>query len=84
MAEKRDLTVHFMDGSKMSFSFPKQVTQDEFVSGRLDKILGKPALVVEADGAALMIPFCNIKYIQMYGVPKKLPDYVIRDATIEA
>ena len=56
MAEKRDLTVHFMDGSKMSFSFPKQVTQDEFVSGRLDKILGKPALIVEADGAALMIP----------------------------
>jgi hypothetical protein len=32
----------------------------------------------------LMIPFCNIKYIQMYGVPKKLPDYVIRNATIEA
>lgn len=84
MAEDRDMTVHFMDGSKMSFSFPKQVTHDEFVSGRLDKILAKPALIVEADGAALIIPFSNIKYIQMYGVPTKLPDYVIRNATIEA
>jgi len=84
MAEERGLTVHFMDGSKMSFSFPKQVTHDEFVSGRLDKLLAKPALIVEVEGAALMIPFCNIKYIQMYGVPKKLPDYVIRNATIEA
>lgn len=83
MAEDRDMTVHFMDGSKLSFSFPKQVTHEEFVSGRLDKILDKSCLVVEADGAALMIPFANIKYIQMYGVPKKLPDYVIRNATIE-
>lgn len=83
MAEDRDLTVHFLDGSKMSFSFPKQVTHDEFVSGRLDKILGKPALIVEADGVALMIPFSSIKYLQMYGVPKKLPDYVIQNATIE-
>lgn len=84
MAEKRGLTIHFMDGSKMSFTFPKQVTQDEFVSLRMDKILGKSALMVQADGALVVIPFSSIKYMQMYAAPKKLPDYVIKEATIEA
>ena len=83
MAEDRGLTIHFMDGSKMNFTFPKQVTHDEFVSGRVDKILEKRALVVEADGALVMIPFSSIKYMQMYATPKKLPDYVIKGATIE-
>ncbi|MGQ0578239.1 MAG: hypothetical protein ACT4PQ_04930 [Betaproteobacteria bacterium] len=84
MAADRGLTIHFMDGSKMSFSFPRQVTSDEFVSLRLDKILAKNALLVQADGALVAIPFSSIKYMQMYAAPQKLPDYVIKEATVEA
>ena len=84
MEEERGLTIHFMDGSKMSFTFPKQVIRDEFVSGRTDRILEKNALVVEADGALIVIPFSSIKYMQMYATPKKLPDYVIKGATVSA
>lgn len=84
MAKDRGLTIHFIDGSKTSFSFSKQVTHDEFVSLRMDKILEKKALVVEADGALMVVPFSSIKYMQLFPAPQKLPDYVIKDATVDA
>jgi hypothetical protein len=84
MAKDRGLTIHFNDGSKASFSFPKQVTHDEFVSSRMDKILERKALVVEADGAVMIIPYSSIKYLQLHGTAQKLPDYVIKDATVDA
>ena len=83
MAEDRGLTVHFIDGSKMSFSFPKQVRADEFVAGRIEKVLDKNTLLVEADGALIVIPFSSIKYMQMHTAPQRLPDYVIKEATVD-
>ena len=32
MAEDRGLTIHFVDGTKASFTFQRQVTLDEFIS----------------------------------------------------
>ena len=84
MAKDRGLTVHFNDGTNASFSFPKQVTHDEFLASRMDKILEKKALVVEADGAVMVIPYTSIKYLQLHGTAQKLPDYVIKDATVDA
>jgi len=52
------------------------------VSIRLEKLLDKPALMVQADGALLSIPFSSIKYLQVYPVPGGLPDYVIKGASI--
>jgi hypothetical protein len=81
MADERGMTIHFTDGSKMRLSFPKQVKSEETVSVRLEKILERNALLVEADGALLLFPFSNIKYLQVYPSPPKLPDYVIKDAS---
>ncbi len=82
MADERGMTVHFTDGSKMDLRFPKQVKSDETVSVRLEKILDRAALLVEADGALLVFPFSNVKYLQVYPSPPKLPDYVIKDASL--
>jgi len=82
MAEERGMTIHFTDGSKMSLGFPKQVKSEETVSVRLEKILDKAALLVEADGALLVFPFSNVKYLQVYPSPPKLPDYVIKEASV--
>ncbi len=84
MAKDLGLTIHFVDGSKVGFSFPKQITHDELVAGRLDKLLEKKALVLEVDGALMVIPFSSIKYMQLYAAPPKLPDYVIKGATVVA
>lgn len=82
MSNERGMTIHFMDGSKLQLNFPKQVKSDEAVSIRLDKMITHQGLLVEADGALLLIPFGNIKYLQTYPAPGKLPDYVVKEATI--
>jgi len=82
MSDERGMIVHFTDGSTLKLSFPKQVKTDEAVSIRLEKLLDKPALIVQADGALLSIPFSSIKYLQVYPVPGGLPDYVIKGASI--
>ena len=49
MKDKRDLTIHFMDGTKMSIDFPKQ-TDNEFAAGiKLNEALAARHLIVEAD-----------------------------------
>jgi hypothetical protein len=82
MAQERGMTVHFMDGSRMSVTFPKQVQHDETLPVRLERLLEKDVLMVVADGALLAIPFANVKYLQVYPAPAVLPDYVIKDASV--
>ena len=82
MTNERGMTIYFMDGSKMAVTFPKQVKSDETVSVRLEQMLDKPALMIEADGALLMLPFSSIKYLQVYPAPPRLPGYVIKDAAV--
>jgi hypothetical protein len=82
MAEERGMVIHFTDGSKMDLTFPKQVKSDDSVSVRLEMMLEREALLVEADGALLVFPFGNIKYLQVYPSPPKLPDYVIKHARL--
>ena len=82
MADERGMIIHFADGTKMDVTFPKQTKFEDSVSVRLEKVLDKPALLVEADGALLVFPFSNIKYLQVYPAPPKLPDYVIKGASL--
>ena len=84
MAEDRGLVIHFTDGSNMRLSFPKQVKSDDSIPVRMERMLEHDSLLVEADGALLLIPLGSIKYLQVYPAPAKLPDYVIKDATITA
>jgi len=82
--EDRGMVIHFTDGSKMDLSFPKQVKSDDSVGFRLERVLDKPTLLVEADGALLVFPFSSIKYLQVYPSPPKLPDFVIKGAHLES
>jgi hypothetical protein len=82
MPDERGMTIYFTDGSKMELRFPKQVKADETVGARLDRILERHTVLVEADGALIAIPFTSIKYLQMHAAPPRLPDYVIKDATL--
>ena len=82
MAEPRRLIIHFVDGSKKLLEFPQQVAEDT-MAARLEEALESRHLVVEADGALLVIPFENIRYLQAYPAPKKLPRYAIKGASFK-
>jgi hypothetical protein len=84
MSEKRGLIIHFMDGTKKVLEFPQQVADgDVAAAAKLKEALEARHLVVEAEGALVIIPFENIKYLQLYPAPKKLPGGVIRGASFK-
>jgi len=84
MSEKRGMVIHFTDGSTKTLEFPKQATEDQMQAQRIKQALEERHLVVEADGALVVFPFENIKYLQAYPAPKKLPDFVIKGASFKA
>jgi len=79
MTERRDITIHFNDGTRLGFTFPQQVGSDHMVS-RMQKQMEGRWLALEVEGDLFMIPVDSIKYIQGHPAPEKLPDTVIRGA----
>jgi hypothetical protein len=83
MSDKRGLIIHFMDGSKKLLEFPPQLADGDAAAARLKEALEARHLVIEAEGALVVIPFENVKYLQVYPAPKKLPAGVIRGASFK-
>ena len=84
MSNKREMTIHYMDGSSMKLDFPVQASNESAQVIKLKEALAARHLIVEADGALLVIPFENVKYIQAYPAPKRLPEHAIRAASFSA
>ena len=79
---KRGMLVHFMDGSKKLLEFPPQVSEsDAMAAAKIKEALEARHMVLEAEGAMIVIPFDNVKYVQIYPAPKKLPSYAIKGAS---
>ncbi len=84
MSEKRGLIIHFTDGTKKVLEFPQQVADDDVAAAaKLKEALEARHLVIQAEGALVVIPFENVKYLQVYPAPKKLPAGVIRGASFK-
>ena len=60
----RVMTLHFVDGSKLSFDFPEQSTNLAAKRLKLADMMGKN-LIVEAEGQVLIFPVANIKYLAL-------------------
>jgi hypothetical protein len=83
MTDKRGVSIFFNDGSKLSLDFPKQSANDAAAQMKLEDVLKKRYIMFEADGALMLIPFENIRYIQLYPAPEKVPGHTyIKDATV--
>jgi len=81
MADKKNMVIHFADGSKAAFDFPELIEEPTILMRYMEEALNMPYVVVEADGAVLLYPRENIKSIQIYPAPQKLGDFVIKGAT---
>ena len=87
MEPTRGLTVHFNDGSKVSYGFPEQAANDAARQIRMQEFLKSPYLMVIADGVLTAFPVANIKVIQMPVDEKlaegmRLPAHVFLGATV--
>jgi len=82
MTEKRGVSIFFNDGSKVTLDFPKQSANDAAAQMKLEDVLKKRYVMFETDGTLMLIPFENVKYIQLYPAPEKVPGHTyIKEAT---
>jgi hypothetical protein len=82
MKSKRWMTIFFTDGTKLKFDFPKQRDDTSNIGAMIQKALNQNQLVLEVERTMFTIPFVNVKYIQVYPCPDKLPDTAIRGAKL--
>jgi hypothetical protein len=77
------VTVFFLDGTRASFSYPKQSGSDAAtVLATVKKAIDADKLVLEVDGDLLVIPTRSVKYIQVSPAPSHLPSGILRRATV--
>ena len=82
--EKRGMIIHFSDGTKKVLEFPQQVADsDANAAARIKEALDARHLTLEAEGALIVVPLENVKYLQVYPAPRKLPPGVIRGASFK-
>lgn len=83
MTDKRGISIFFNDGSKVTLDFPKQSANEAAAQMKLEDVLKKRYVMFEADGALMLIPFENVKYIQLYPAPEKVSGHTyIKEATV--
>ena len=73
MRDRRGITIHFNDGSKVSMDFPRQTPSEIAAMLKLNDVLKKRYMLFEADSTFLMVPFENVKYVQVYPAPAEIP-----------
>jgi len=78
MKDTKGVTIYFNDGTKLVIEYPKQGIKDYDMLSKLNEMLDSRHFLVEANGAMLFIPVDNIKYLQVYPAPNKLPVNTIK------
>lgn len=77
------LIVHFNDGTKLAFQYPKQAGKDALtIIGNVRKALEADKVIVEAQGDLFIIPSGSVKYIRVSPGPDELPQGILRNARL--
>jgi hypothetical protein len=72
MENQRGLTIHFADGRKMTLAFPQQTANPIAAQLKLDDVLKLRQILIEVEGALIVVPFENINYFQLHPAPAKV------------
>ncbi|MNC86888.1 hypothetical protein D3C83_25750 [compost metagenome] len=63
--------------------FPKQAPNETAAALKLDDVLKNRYMLFEAESTFLMIPFENVRYVQVYPAPQSVPGHAyIKGASI--
>ena len=82
MNEQRGITVYFVDGTSLKLDYKRQTANDIAAGMRLKEIFAAKQLLAEVEGALVVIPFENIKYVVAHPAPPTLPEYTIKEASV--
>jgi hypothetical protein len=77
------MTVFFLDGTKVSFRYPRQSGTDaSTIASTIKRAIDADKLVLEVQGDLLVIPIKAVKYVQVSPAPDHLPAGVLRKARL--
>jgi hypothetical protein len=77
------LTVFFLDGTKVTFRYPRQSgTEAATIAATVKRAIDADKLVLEAEGDLLVIPMKSVKYVRVTPAPPHLPAGVLRNARL--
>jgi len=83
MAKTAHMVIHFMDGTKIVFKYPKlNEKEDASIASKVKKALDQDKIVVQTYDSMIVMPVANIKYIQVSPPPDALPDGILKNAEI--
>ncbi len=87
----RVLTLHFVDGTKLSFEFPEQSANTAARQIKLNELMASKHVIIEAEGSVMLFPVANIKYMALSlpmlpskGATASLPRHAITGARIRS
>jgi 2-keto-3-deoxy-galactonokinase len=84
---ERTVTLHFIDGTKLSLEFPDQSGNQAARKTKIADLMAASQLVIEAEGAVLVCPMANIKYMSFsapYLDSKAMSEVLPRHAIVGA
>jgi len=82
---KRSLTIRFVDGTEESFEYSPVEGEEKYkysLGGLMKEALNANHIIIELAGSVRIIPFQNIKSIEITPRPEMLPEYAVRNARI--
>ncbi|MEW8051157.1 MAG: hypothetical protein AB2809_12335 [Candidatus Thiodiazotropha sp.] len=82
MEASRFLTVHYLDGSSETSTFPRQAKDQYDQMSKLHDAMTTDRLAIEADSSLHVIPLNAVKCFEFSPLPDKLPDGIIRHASL--
>jgi hypothetical protein len=82
MTDKKQvtITVHLVHGEPLKFSLEPSEAKKLGVSEDIERALQRNGMAIEADNELLIIPYSNIKYVEINPAPENLPFTIIQDA----
>jgi hypothetical protein len=83
MNEDRQLSIYFINGTKMDVTFPPQVKNSTAtVLEGMKRALESDKLVIEAEGKLVIMPWSSIKHVELTPMPSAVPFGSIKGARI--
>lgn len=75
--EKFGLIITYIDGSHDHFQFPPQLDKENMAQV-IEKLMSLSVLSLQLEDRLVVIPTCGIRSAEIFPLPAKLPDIVLR------
>lgn len=74
------VTIHLIDGEELKFAISPSEAKQIGVSDDIENALQRNSMAIEMDNKLIVIPYTNVRYIEVDPAPASLPLSIITGA----